>query len=66
MAIPRELRGSCFLKFEYFFLRNTVSSIITVVNSRTSQGVFNNKTNADKIEMAFQLYAYNFLSEGKS
>ena len=43
-----------------------VSSIITVVNSRTSQGVFNNETNAEKIEMAFQLYAYNFLSEGKS
>ena len=43
-----------------------VSSIITVVNSRTSQGVFNNKTNAEKIEMAFQLYVYNFLSEGKS
>lgn len=43
-----------------------VSSIITVVNSRTSQGVFNNKTNAEKIEMAFQLFAYNFLSEGKS
>lgn len=27
---------------------------------------FNNKTNAEKIEMAFQPYAYNFLSEGKS
>ena len=66
MAIYGELRGSCFLKFEYFFYENMVSSIITVVNSRTSQGVFNNETNAEKIEMAFQLYAYNFLSEGKS
>ena len=32
----------------------------------SNQFWFNNKTNAEKIEMALKLYAYNFLSEGKS